>query len=299
MGQDVEGEGRFPLGRACIFRLSWGEPLLRWGPAWAVLCGAVASGARPSGLSFLILLLALFLTEGALSALWELGVEKEWGVPSQGHSVKEEALPLPPYTRPHSPAHRLWRRLGRLWAWWRGEFWPRHGQDFLSLMAVSVLTVLVAVLLGRWVVLAVGMALVMEVLTMRARRGKLFPLLARSLVEMGVAWTIGYGAFRRPSFPSLALAGFHSFSYFACLVLSQGGGFRRAFLLLNAGQAATGILLVALREPLWAGLTGLLMMPGLLLRPLIPEAGGDWYLGRIKPFSMALMLATALAIRAS
>ena len=123
------------------------RPLTWLGPAWAALCGAVASGwLTLSGQNLLVLIIALFLADALWGTLWHLIAERDWFVSSNCPSQAQEFnLTVLPYTAPGSPSHWLGRRL----AWWRTAFWPRMGSALLGLVVALPLTLVLAVILGQ------------------------------------------------------------------------------------------------------------------------------------------------------
>ena len=67
--------------------------------------------------------------------------------------------------------------------------------------------------------------------------------------------------------------------------------------LLNGAQLAVAILLVVIRQPILAGLAGLLLISQALFQPLLRRQVPLWYLQRTQFFLMGSMLVAALGIR--
>ena len=121
------------------------RPLTWLGPAWAALCGALASGwLTLSGQNLLFLLIVLFLADALWGTLWHLIADRDWLVSSvnQHPQAQEASLTVLPYTAPGSPSHRISNRLGRKLAWWRAVFWPRQGSAFVGLVVALPLKML-------------------------------------------------------------------------------------------------------------------------------------------------------------
>jgi len=272
------------------------RPLTWLGPAWAALCGAVASGwLTLSGQNLLVLLVALFLADALWGTLWYLIAERDWFVSSPWPSQAQEfSLTVLPYTTPGSPSHRLGRRL----AWWRTVFWPRLGSALLGLAVVLPLTLILAIILGQRVIILTTAALAIMVLALlRARRHSAPPLSLRAILEMGFAWLVGHTAFAPLTLWSFLLATCYTVAYHNCLTLAQDSG-KRSLTLLRVSQAAVIASLIFLRQPVIAGVAGLLLLPQMLLQPFLGRGGVElWYLQRTRPFLMAGMLLAALAIR--
>jgi chlorophyll synthase len=276
------------------------RPFTWLGPAWAALCGAVASGWLTfSGQNLLVLLIALFLADALWGTLWHLIVETEWFVSSNWHSRAQEAsLTSPPYTAPGSPSHRIFSRLGRRLAWWRAAFWSRQGSAFAGLVVVLPLTFILAIILGRRAIILTSAALAITVLALlRARRHSAPPLSLRAILEMGFAWLAGHTAFGPLTLWSFLLATCYTVAYHSCLDLARGSG-RRSLTLLKVSQAAVIAVLIFLKQPVVAGVVGLLLLAQMLLQPFLGQGELElWYLRRTRPFLMAGMLLAALAVR--
>jgi chlorophyll synthase len=271
------------------------RPLTWLGPAWAALCGAVASGwLTLSGENLLFLLIVLFMADALWGTLWHLIAEGGWFVssatePSQLQQGSSAALP---YTAPGSPSHRVFGRLGRMKAWWR------QGPGFAGLVITLLLALGLAIILGRRVIILTSAALAIMVLALlRARRHSAPPLSLRAIMEMGLAWLAGHTAFGPLTLWSFLLAILYTVAYHSCLKLATSSR-KRWPALLKVSQAAVIALLVFLRQPVVAGVVGLLLLPQMLLQPFLDQDEVElWYLRRIRPFLMAGMLLAALTVR--
>jgi chlorophyll synthase len=287
---------RWVLGPLMKLEVRITRPLTWLGPAWAALCGAVASGwLTLSGQNLLVLLIALFLADALWGTLWHLIAERDWFVSSPWPSQSQEfSLTVLPYTAPGSLSHRLGRRL----AWWQAVFWPRLSSALLGLAVVLPLTLILAVILGQRVIILTAAALAITVLALlRARRHSAPPLSLRAILEMGFAWLAGHTAFGPLTLWSFLLATCYTVAYHSCLTLAKGSG-KHSLTLLKVSQAAVIAFLIFLRQPVIAGVAGLLLLPQMLLQPFLGRGGVElWYLQRTRPFLMAGMLLAALAIR--
>jgi len=276
------------------------RPLTWLSPAWAALCGAVASGWLTfSGQNLLFLLIALFLADALWGTLWHLIAERDWLASSNWRpQVQEASLLALPYTAPGSPSHRVFSRLGRKLDWWRAVLWPRHGPAFVGLVAALPLTLILAIILGQRVIILTVAALALMVLALlRARRHSAPPLSLQAILEMGLAWLAGHTAFGSLTWWSFLLAILYTVAYHSCLKLAKNGG-KPSLILLKVSQAAVVALLIFLRQPVVAGVVGLLLLPQMLLQPFLDQGQVElWYLRRTRPFLMAGMLLAALAIR--
>lgn len=276
------------------------RPLTWLGPAWAALCGAMASGwLTLSGQNLLFLLIVLFLADALWGTLWHLIAERDWLVSSNWPSQTQEAsLTALPYTAPGSPSHRIFNRLGRKLAWWRAVFWPRQGPAFVGFVVALPLTLVLAIILGQRVIILTSASIAIMVLALlRARRHGAPPLSLRAILEMGFAWLAGHIAFGPLTLWSFLLAAFYTVAYHSCLKLARNSG-KPSLILLKVSQAAAIALLIFLRQPVVAGVMGLLLLPQMLLQPFLGQGQVElWYLRRTRPFLMAGMLLAALAVR--
>lgn len=276
------------------------RPLTWLGPAWAALCGAVASGRLTlSGQNLLVLLIALFLADALWGTLWYLIAEKDWSVSSNWPSQAQEAsLTALLYTAPGSPSHRVFSRLGRKLAWWREVFWPRQGSALLGLVVTLPLTLILAIILGRRGIILTSAALAIMLLALlRARQHGTPPPSLQAILEMGLAWLVGHTTFASLTLWSFLLAIFYTVAYRSCLTLVKNRA-KHSLSLLRVSQAAVIALLIFLRQPVVAGVVGLLLLPQMLLQPFLGQGRVElWYLRRTSPFLMAGMLLAALAVR--
>jgi hypothetical protein len=248
--------------------------------------------------SFLLLLLVLFLIDPVLGGLWELVLSTDWFTPfARGHLSRGE-IPskLLPYTSPGSPVYRASRWLAGVLAWWRQDFKPYVGAEFLSLILTLVMAIMLASLLEPLATLLALVALVLMAVVFffsRRRRAISFPL--RAILELGLPWLIGHLAFGSLNWESVAFALVYTVAYCACFVLLDGK-WRTATRLLNGSQIVAVALLIIAKEPILAGIAGLLLLPQLLLQPFLWRGEAElWYLQRSQPWLMAGMLTVALA----
>ena len=298
------GEGRlvrWVAGPLMKLEVQVNRPLTWLGPAWAALCGTVASGwLTLSGQNLLFLLIVLFMTDALWGTLWHLIAEKEWFAPSVNQHSQAQAASLTalPYTAPGSPSHRIFGRWGRMRGWWRAVFWPKLGSVLLGLVVALPLTLILAIILGqRVIILTVAALALMMMALIRARQHSSPPPSLRAILEMGLAWLAGHIAFGPLTLWSFLLATLYTVAYHSCLKLAANSG-KRWSALLKVSQAAVITLLIFLRQPVVAGMVGLLLLPQMLLQPFIGQGKVElWYLRRTGPFLMAGMLLAALAIR--
>jgi hypothetical protein len=287
-------------GRLISLRMEMGSSSAWLGSAWAALCGAVASGQMGlEAQSLLLLLLVLFLVDPVLGGVAGLVFGTDWFAPFAGGHLSRGEIPSKslPYTSPGSPGYRASRWLAGVLAWWRRDFRPHVGTEFLSLILTLAVAIMLASLLGRLVTLLTLVALVLMavVLFSSRRRGAIsFPL--RAILELGLPWLIGHLAIGSLNWESVAFALAYTVAYYARLVLLDGRR-RAATRLLNSSQVVAVALLIAVKEPILAGIAGLLLLPQLLLQSFLWRDEAEWwYWQRSQPWLMAGMLNAVLAV---
>ena len=268
------------------------------GPAWAVVCGAVASG----GLALewrvpVLLLLGVLLTDSVLGSVWRLVVE---GAPEEESSKPESGsvASAPPFVLPE----RLEKRVAE----WRRAMRTHVGSRVLGLGFLSLFALLIGAILGNVAVVltAVALLVAMARLVIASRDGVLHGLLA-SVYLAGLPWLMGYAAFGSLQWGAdgkrafaLALVWavvyavtFHGYRLLGGQLLSRGAT------VLSLAQVAAVVVLLVAREPILAGAVGLLLLPQLMLQPALLKVGeGLWYLQRVQVFTLLATLVTAAAM---
>jgi len=270
-----------------------------WGVmgAWSVLCGALASnGLRAEGEDLLVLALVLLLADLAWGTLWDLAAGTDWfgSLAADWPPRRPGNLRGLPYSRRRAPAGRLLRGVNRLVGWWRESFWPQAGGALLGLLAAALLAAVLSLLLPA--ALRPLNAILVALLGLGAaarRRGRELPA-GEALAAVGLGWLAGHLAFAPPEGASGLLA--------LCLAVAAWGGLRLArgrrgaLLLLDGGQVAAVALLAALKQPLPAGLLGLLLLGQVALQPSLASTPPGEVARRTWPWLMAAMLVAALAV---
>lgn len=259
--------------------------LMHWlAPAWAALCGAVASGDFDwQGADWLRLALLILLVDVGWGVLWTAMGSTDWATPLRRWRDWRSGEPAQrlPYTLPNSLGDQASHWLGQLRAWWRDVFWPTCGLSFSAI---------VVALVGA---AALGMFLGMDLL--------LLNVAALAMMQLGLAWNGGRGMVA-PGWDAVIavtlpwLAGHIAFS--GTLAFSSAG-LALAFALAwgSAGrwlgigaQVMAAVLLVVLHSPLAAGCLLLLLVPQLVLLPWLQRGQPiSWYVRYAHPWVMAVM----------
>jgi hypothetical protein len=266
-------------------------------PAWAALCGVVASGSfRWQGADWLRLALLFLLADGGWGTLWAAIGGTDWATPLRRwrHWQFGERIAKPPYTLPNSPGDRVFRWFGQFRAWWRHLFWLDCGPALTTVAITLPVVAVLAVLLGpQLILISVGALAIMQLgLAWRGGRGEPAPGWD-ALVAVTLPWLAGHLAFGTLSPSSSILALIFGLTWGAAWRIESPQG--RA--LAASGQLLAAAILVALNQPLAACGLVLLLVPQLALLPWIKrDQPAGWYVRHTRPWLMAAMLLAAWAL---
>ena len=163
---------------------------------WAVLCGAVASGAlSPSGASIVRLLAGWLVADIVLGyALAQLlatvWVARRVGAPT---GCAPTSGPQLPYAEPDSPGDRLTRAMARWVEHWNLTLRPAIGHHAASFVTASATALLVGAYLGQPVLTGVAAALVAAGILVLVH-GHDTEILVRwyAGIGLGIAWYLGH-----------------------------------------------------------------------------------------------------------
>ena len=266
-------------------------------PAWAALCGVVASGGfawQGEGWSRLALL--ILLVDGGWGTLWTALGSTDWAAALHQWRTWEygERTPKPPYTLPDSPGDRVISWIGLFRAWWRHLFWLDCGPAVLSIIIALLVTALLGVLLGQeMLLLSMAAVAAMQAGVVASRGSGAAAPEWDALLGITLPWLAGHIAFGPLTPGSSALA--------LILGLAWGTAWRvkspRGRIVAGGTQLLAAALLVALEQPLAAGCLALLSVPQLVLLPWIERGQpAGWYVRYTRPWLMAAMLIAAWAL---
>jgi hypothetical protein len=264
-------------------------------PAWAVLCGIVASSAFVwTGRDVLIAVLAVLLADGAWATGWWGLVETDW---PQLIARWPQVTPDPigqawPLARPGSPADRAQQWVARTRVWWREVLWPEASTPVLSALVSSALAVVLSAIIG-WAALTLSLgafALTQIGVLLEHQHGRASHV-ARGAMDMGLAWALGHAAFGSLTPLSASVAALFAVAYGSSVDLARGGQQARWWLL---PQILIVVILVLIQQPLAVfAMISLLIAQSLLatVRRGLPFAQGA------QVWLLLAMMVTALAIR--
>jgi len=273
------------------------NPVTWLGPAWATLCGVVASGGFGwQGQDWLRLALLIMLVDGGWGTLWAALGTTNWATPlRRWHNWRfSEPAATFPYTLPGSPGARVSRWLGQLRTWWRDIFWPTCGPALSAIVVALPVTVTLGALLGMELVLLSTAALAMMQLGLawEGGQGSIAPKWD-AIISVTLSWLAGHVASGPLTLHSAGLA--------LAFALAWGAAWRanspweRA---LGVGaQFLAAALIIALHRPLEAVCLALLLVPQLALLPWLQRGQpASWYVRHTRPWLMAAMLVAAWAL---
>jgi len=219
-------------------------------PAWAVVCGIIASSAFVwTGRDVLIGALALVLVDGAWATVWWGLVDTDWRSLFATWDTFDVSRVESTWGATGSSAARSQRGFARLRLWWQVIGKERAGSPLLSALFSVVLAFLLSVVIGG---AAVGVTLAALAL---AQIGLILRVHGRAVnvlhgfVDVGLAWLLGHAAFGQLTLLSALTALIFSFSYAAMLDVAQKGTPTRRWLI---PQLIMVMVLVVLQQPLAA-----------------------------------------------
>jgi len=298
--ETVLGAHASALGSPNRFQVWLRHGLLR--PAWAALCGALASGGLTLSTEPLLRLgLLILLVDVIWGGLWSGWVMTDWATPLRQWRSWRSGSPvrLLSSASPDAPAGRLARTCGQLRSWWAELGQPALGPTLAGLMMLLPLALVGGGVLGVRPLLVTLAAIILLQSVFVRTGGDGRPVVGpRALFEITLPWLAGHALFATPSLSSTLLALAYGLSYAGALRMAQD---RPGLTRWNLGQGAALIVLVALRQPAAATVAGLFFVGQALFQPglfdaetdeVMPDAA-DRFLRIAQPWLMAAMLAAA------
>lgn len=268
------------------------EASLRWiVPLWATVWGAVVGGTGAIMRADVArLLLALILVEVGWGELWRALTATDWATPlrrwQHWHSgaSAQRAFWLP-YTRPGSPAYRFALWLGQLVSWGRAIFLPTAGASLAVAFVGTLLSLVLATVLGReMLLLTLGVLACAQLATVISGGRGAVSAGWNGAMQVGFPYLAGHLTFAPLTLPAIALA--MAFSLALIGAESDSRTSRIAFWV--GGYLAAALPLLVLRHPLAVPFLLFLGLP-----PLLTEDHGTY--GWFRRYGAWFMAAMALA----
>jgi hypothetical protein len=265
------------------------------GPAWAALCGLIASGAIVwRGQSLLFAILTILLADGIWATLWWTLVETSWSeVLARWNSITiDHPARSLPFTRSGSPADRVLRMLNRSIVWLRSEVWPQLGSSILTGLVSIGLGVILSIIIG-WQALALSLAafalIQLALLVRRVRPGAVSIL--HGLLDVGLAWLLAHAVFTSVTAISFLIAILFSFAYSGVIEVIRHEKSTRRWLI---PQLLIIILLAFLQQPLAAFALAAVISAQALLATVL---SGPRFARSAHGWLMIAMIIAAIAVR--
>ena len=274
------------------------------GPAWAVLCGAIAAPSWQWQGSTLLALAVSALIAEVLWSSWRAHLRTDWREVLAEHPLPARRRPTIslPYTQPSSPLGRALGRLQQVWQWVR-EAPAEQSAALVAAIVLPPITLVLAALVGRQMFLLSLAAQAMTLIEWRAHHHGQKSHVFQAAIEILFPWLAGHAMLAPITPTSLLLACCFGFTYQGALSLEAAtGSLSRAWslLLFFGGQAiaAAALLFAPTSHALYlvAGM-GLLLAPqALLLVYAGDSAEQSSYLRRAAPFVMVSMAIAAWVV---
>ncbi len=266
------------------------------GPAWAALCGLIASATFSFDAPDLLVAAFVFiLADWAWPALWTTCVRTDWLAPI-GHWPNTPAPARSiqvPYLQPGSPGDRWLTWAARAGAWWRSFFAPMAGASATSALAALAIGLALSAAIG-WRALALTLAVVAltGVGALRALRTGLDSDWLRSIVYGALPWWLGHAAFAPLTAESAGISVLFGLAYRALMNTTQADRAPSPAGLI-APQIVAAAALFSGYEPVAAFVVVLALAAQAALRALLTDHS---FARRAQFWLMLAMLACAIAV---
>ncbi len=259
---------------ACLPQAAWLAP-------FAVVGGAVASGAVLLRSDWPLLLAMAMLLALAWVVVWSVIAGVNWSAPLavwRGWTFGA-AIGALPYARPDSEAAYLARRLGQLRSWLERELWPRYGNLVLAGAAGLTFMVVLAAALGPQAVLLALAVLCMSQLAVVACRGDGHPsAVLEGAAVVGLPMLLGSTTFGPITLDVLSVG--------VALAIVFAGVREGSPKWRDAGYALAVSAAVAMRQPIGAFVLAVIWSPQLILG--LRRGGYRWLMAGLLAFAVAV-----------
>lgn len=265
------------------------------GPAWAAICGAIASGGLTlRGQTLLTLILIVMLCDAFLGAWRSLWLSSDWR-PALGHTIASSARWL------HAPGEasqfiliRWSNRISRWVQYLREIIWPIIESEMIGMLIAGILALSAAVVLGTPTFLLTGFAMLLSLIEGQIGTARGAGL--RAICEIALPFHIAQSAFGFFSWSSLVFSVLFTLVYRALLGLAttrQMNWIRWS----NIAQLAVVWLLLMRSSPIGGGLVAMGLLAQVLWQArLLYDRDGNGYARRIQSYILVSMLIVALSL---
>ncbi len=283
------------VGRLIALDLRPTRPLTYLGPAWAALCGALASGHLEwQGNTLLILILTVLLCDPLLGAWRSLWLHADWRTALPRNLANAHAWLILPADTPTAFFPRLARVAARRVAFLRNVIWPLMDSEMIGLAIVGTLALAIAVVLGLVPFMLTASAMILALVEgqLGAERGRGL----RAIYEIALTWLIATSAFGAFSWLALLFALLFTLTYRALigLAVTRLGHW---IVWSNLTQLAVIVILVVINMPIGAAVVALGLLAQVLWQLRFhADQDGRMYAQRIQSYVLVAMLVAGLSL---
>jgi hypothetical protein len=271
------------------------RPLTLLGPAWAVLCGSIASGGlllqTPTLLNLVLLLLLCDALLGAWRSLW---LHADWRTALPRNLTNARIWSMTSSDTPSFFLQRWTRGISQRIRFLRIVAWPLIDSEITGMLVAGILALCVAVVLGQLPTILTVVALLLALIEgqLGVERGALL----RAIFEIALPWSIAQSAFGGFSWLALVVIGLFTLMYFALLGLVAAPSGRWTWLSILIQFGVIGIL-IAFKVAAGAGIVALGLLAQVLWQARFRvERNGRAYAQHVQSYLMIEMLVVAIML---
>lgn len=281
------------LGRLISIDVRPTRPLTFLGPAWAVLCGALASGGLSlRGQTLLWFVLSLLLCDMFLGAWRSLWLQSDWRDALK--RTRTSALTWYGLSENSSGWRTRLRNAWARWCYFRQVVWPTIDSDIVGMVIVGALALCIGVVLGTIPLALTVATMIFAIVEGQIGTGRGAGL--RAVSEVVFAWMIAQSAFGSFSWLSLIFALLFTLIYRALLGLATTRR-DRWIMWSNVAQVAVVLLLMVSRSPAAVGIVLLGLLAQVLWQVRFrSDRDGQAFARHVQSYVLIAMLVSGLSL---
>lgn len=271
------------------------RPLTLLGPAWAVICGAIASGGLLWQTHTVLNLVLLILLCDALLGAWRsLWLHADWRTTLPRNMASAHIWLMTSRETPRFFLLRWLQPISQRIRLLRVVAWPLLDSEITGMLVAGLLALCVAVVLGLvpTILTAVALALALIEGQIGAERGTLL----RAVFEIALPWSIATSAFGNFSWLALAAIALFTLMYLALIGMSSQQS-RFWTWLCNGVQLIIIVILVYFKVAAGAGIVALGLLAQILWQARHHiDRNGRAYAQRVQSYLMIEMVVVAIML---
>lgn len=281
------------VGRWIAVEIRSTRPLTWLGPAWAAMCGAIASGTLGwRNQSVLFVILSLLLCDALLGAWRSLWFGSELRAALNRASSRTPAW-VPIDEMPSRRMARLQFQIRRRIDFTRVVIWPLIDAEIMGMFFAGVVGLSVAAVLGQVVFILTLTAMVLALIEGQVGTARGAGL--RSIIEIAIPWMIATSAFGAFSLLTLACAILFTLIYRALIGVAMGQGQWMRW--INAMLVLAIAILIFSNTPIGAGIVALGLIANLLWQVQFRmDRDGRAYAKQVQSYILVTMLVMAFSL---